>query len=90
MLWGEKQAIMSKLRVVYNTEGLFLISTAYTANINYGFSCFLALWGFVMKYHLSSLSSRNTMFQQTAWLGLKKKKEGGEKTTTGEKSDDPL
>ena len=36
-----------------------------------------------------NLSSRNTMFQQTAWLGQKKKKRKKEKTT-GEKSDDPL
>lgn len=44
-----------------------------------------------MKRNLLSLSSRDTMFRQTAWLGFKKG--GGEKKkkkTTGQKSDDPL
>lgn len=46
-----------------------------------------------MKRNLSPLSSRNAMFQQTAWLGQKKgrkKKEKEKEKTTGEKSDDPL
>lgn len=44
-----------------------------------------------MKRNLSPLSSRNAMFQQTAWLGQKKGRKKKEKEkTTGEKSDDPL
>lgn len=45
-----------------------------------------------MKRNLSPLSSRNAMFQQTAWLGQKKeeKKKKEKEKTTGEKSDDPL
>lgn len=45
-----------------------------------------------MKRNLSPLSSRNAMFQQTAWLGQKKKEEKKKEKekTTGEKSDDPL